>query len=116
MAEITNADRISGLEQLIRETEAELKRAQGPMQGNLTERNKLRVQLEVLNGQTDIGPFNPDAVRGLADQIDQKIVSDQGDIAWLQKRLSLYQARLAELQGQQSGPMPTPPAGRHRLG
>jgi hypothetical protein len=99
MAELTNADRIAGLEQLIRETEAELKRAQGPMSGNITERNKLRMQLEVLDGQSGIGPYNADSIRGLADQIDEKIRNDQGDIAWLEKRLSLYRNRLAELQG-----------------
>jgi hypothetical protein len=99
MAEWTDADRLQGLRQLIRETEAELVRARRPMEGNVTERNKLRVQLEVLDGQADVGPYNPDAIRALADQIDQKIVSDQGDIAWLEKRLSLYQARLSELEG-----------------
>lgn len=99
MAELTNADRIAGLQQLIRETEAELKRAQGPMSGNVTERNKLRAQLEVLDGQTEIGPYNPDAIRGLADQIDEKIRNDQGDVTWIEKRLSLYRARLAQLEG-----------------
>ncbi len=99
MAELSGEDRLQGLRQLIQETEAELVRARRPMEGNVTERNKLRVQLEVLDGQSDVGPYNPDAIRALADQIDQKIVSDQGDIAWLEKRLSLYQARLSELEG-----------------
>ena len=99
MAELSSEDRLQGLRQLIQETEAELVRARRPMEGNVTERNKLRVQLEVLDGQSDVGPYNPDAIRALADQIDQKIVSDQGDIAWLERRLSLYQARLSELEG-----------------
>lgn len=99
MAEFTDADRISGLQQLIRDTEAELKRAQGPMSGNMTERNKLRVQLEVLQGQTDVGPYNADSIRGLADQIDEKIRNDQGDVAWIEKRLGLYRSRLAQLEG-----------------
>ena len=90
MAELSREDRRQGLRQLIRETEAELVRARRPMEGNVTERNKLRVQLEVLDGQSDVGPYNPDAIRALADQIDQKIVSDQDDIAWLERRLSLY--------------------------
>ena len=99
MAELTNADRILGLRQLIQETEAELVRARRPMEGNVTERNKLRVQLEVLDGQTGIGPYNPEAIHGLADQIDQKILNDQSDIAWLEKRLNLYKTRLEELEG-----------------
>ena len=102
MAELSREDRLQGLRQLIRETEAELVRACRPMEGNVTERNKLRVQLEVLDGQSDVGPYNPDAIRALADQIDQKIVSDQDDIAWLERRLSLYQARLSELEGASS--------------
>ena len=99
MAELTNADRILGLRQLIQETEVELVRARRPMEGNVTERNKLRVQLEVLDDQTGIGPYNPEAIRGLADQIDQKILNDQSDIAWLEKRLNLYKTRLEELEG-----------------
>ena len=68
------------------------------MEGNVTERNKLRVQAEILGGVSGVGPFNLEAVQGLADQIDQKIASDEGDMAWLEKRLGLYQARLAELE------------------
>lgn len=99
MAEITDGDRIAGLRLLIQETEAELNRARRPMDGNIAERNKLRVQLEVLEGQSDIGPYNAAALRELADQIDQKISNDRADIVWLEKRLNLYQARLQQLGG-----------------
>lgn len=98
MADITDADRIAGLRLLIQETEAELTRAKRPMEGNIAERNKLRVQLEVLDGESGIGPYNADAIRGLADQIDQKIAVDQSDIAWLEKRLHLYRERLRQLE------------------
>lgn len=99
MAQLTDAERIAGLKLLIAETEAELTRARRPMDGNIAERNKLRVQLEVLDGQGEIGPYNADAIRGLADQVEHKIAADQGDITWLEKRLRLYQARLAALEG-----------------
>ena len=103
MTELTDAQRVQGLRQLIQETEAELVRARRPMEGNIAERNKLRVQLEVLEGQDGIGPFNGEALRGLADQIDQKIANDEGDIAWLEKRLDLYRSRLHQLEGQVDG-------------